>query len=732
MNRSENENFKKAHTPIEYAQWIAPSLPVSVPVIEKIFKLKSNAEKAKLYITGLGYFEFLINGQKITDERLIPPASDYFRRDFSEVTYPVSDSFTHRIYYHVYDISTYLCEGENSLEITLGGGWLTQNERIAEGRMHYSDRPMCLFALNIDGTFILSDGSECWHESKIRRSRLFIGEEIDLTFSDDVKKPVITLKSPDSILSEATGIPDKIIRHIKPELISETADTKIYDVGENVSALVSLTTHAKYGESYTLRFAEYLSPENGLDFRSTGSPNIGTSGHEQIMSDLFVTDGKRRTFLPHFTWHAFRYFEVTGKLEDIEDITVCVIHSDVKVTSEFNSDSEGLGFLYDAYIRTQLSNYHGSFPSDCPHRERLGYTGDGQICARSAMIMLNSKELYRKWIRDILDCQDTESGHVQHTAPFQGGGGGPGGWGSAIVTVPYAFAKEFGYDDILNEALPNILRWIRFTEGCTENGLVVRESEGGWCLGDWFHLKEGALPPPFVNTCWFIYAIRKFRELAVFLGCQVDAHICELENTCLEALKKEYQALKEIGSAMVYAAWIGIDSPARAAEYYDKKGSFDTGFLGTDILCELLFDNGYVNTAYKLLSSESLGSFLHMKRNGATTIWERWKSDKCGSASHPMFGACSRQIFQSVLGIDQEKDSFGYSSPVISPKLPQKMNYAEGSVMTAEGKISVSLSRISPERIKADVVLPENLTALFRANGICESFSGEKSFTIDN
>lgn len=142
--------------------------------------------------------------------------------------------------------------------------------------------------------------------------------------------------------------------------------------------------------------------------------------------------------MPWFTWHGFRYFELTNNAEPVR----CeVVHSDCAVTSSFESGSEMLNWLYDAYIRTQLSNMHSGVPSDCPHIERLGYTGDGQLCCEAAMMLLDSQKFYKKWLEDISDCQSIGNGHVQHTAPFMGGGGGPAGWGGAIAVVPYEMYK---------------------------------------------------------------------------------------------------------------------------------------------------------------------------------------------------------------------------------------------------------------------------------------------------
>ncbi len=702
--------YTHAESPFSEAVWIAPSYPVDAPIITSTFDLDKIGD-ARLYVTALGYFEASVNGHSLTDDRLIPVASDYHSRDLSDATYTACDIRTYRIYYYEYEIKDFLTLGENSIEFRLGGGWYNQTERVAEGHMEYGDRPRLIYTLSLGQRQIVSSGDETWRESEIRSSNIFIGEVIDRTYRDENEKKVIALPHPEeSLFTPSLGIPDRIIRKLEPERISSKDGVHVYDIGENTSALVSICTSAPRGTEYTLRFSERLNRDGTLDFLSTGSPYIGTSGNPQIMTDVFIADGSKCTFMPRFVWHAFRYFELTGDISHIEKLEVHVIHADVAVTSEFESDSEGANFLYDAYLRTQLSNYHGSFPSDCPHRERLGYTGDGQICAKAAMMLTDSRALYEKWILDIIDGQDKETGHVQHTAPFQGGGGGPGGWCSAIVTVPYAYYRQFGYGDILRRAIPAMKKWIEFTVSCIEDGLVVKEQEGGWCLGDWCMKESAKLPEGFVNTCWFIHALRLYKELTDELGITDAFPVTSLEENCVSAVKEMYSTLKDIGAARVYAAWIGIDSAEGCAEYYGTLGCFDTGFLGTDILMEVLFRHGYGDVAHKLLSSREMGSFLYMKDNGATTVWERWRIG--GSESHPMFSACVRQLFEGILGIRQSEGSVAYERVVISPLMPKGMNRAKGSILTPGGRISVSLMRVNgtlhaeitvPAKIKCDV-----------------------------
>lgn len=672
-------------SPLENAKWIAPDLRSASPIITRYFNARPG-ERATLTITGLGYFEARLNGKKLGCDLLSPNPTDYEKRDFSEITYPCRDRFTHRIYYKTFPLTD--LQTENVLEIQLGGGWFVQEDRTDEGKLSFGDRVKCIYSVAFSDRVINSDGSESWRQSEIVYSNIFFGEIVDPTVRSE-NRNVITLPAPDSALCPEIGAPDREIRVVAPKKTGN-----IFDVGENISGYVRVKTKPGYVGRITLRFSEEA--KNGaLDFTSTGGNYPNKNGKKQLMADTFVCDGSERIFKPKFVWHCFRYFDVEGEFERVEAV---VVHSDVKVTSGFESDSEGCNFLYDAFIRTELNNMHGSFPSDCPHRERLGYTGDGQITAMATMLLLDSREFYRKWIRDILDCQDPDTGHVQHTAPFMGGGGGPGGWCSAVIIVPYRFWKIFGDTDMIRECYPAMKKWIGYLIAHSENSLVVREEEGGWCLGEWGVPVENhhfALPEPLVNSYFLVVTLRMMREIAEVLG-EADEFeklgFSKLETDTLEAIKRTYytgEYDKSLGK-LVYGAALGFVSMDECAEYYDKLGRFDTGIFGTDILCELLCENDHIDLFAKLMASEEIGSYLYMKRNNATTLWEYWP-DWDSSHCHPMFGAPVRQLFTGILGI--KPTSPGFKTFEIKPHLPKSMNYAKGFITTPYGKITVELNR---------------------------------------
>ena len=723
------------NNPFGKCLWIAGDKECQSPVILRRFSLNSAVKKATLFITGLGYFKAQINGEKVTEYRFLPLITDYEERDKSRWNYPLFDTLTHRIYYSEFDITSLLNTGENVLSIELGNGFYRQKERICEGDVSFGDTLKTVYRIDIEteteNITLCSDGSEVWYCGDRVYNNLYIGEIIDRNKADYIEKSVDIIPAPKSEMCLQIGTPDKVIRKITPTLLGEFKGKKIYDAGENISGIVRGRVTSAKGEKTILHFSEEINEDLSLDPSTTGVGYVCSSGKPQYQEDIFISDGKGCWFEPEFVWHTFRYFEVEGSLEDTE---VLVIHSDTPVTSNWDSSSEGLNFLYDAFIRTQLDNMHGSIPSDCPHRERLGYTGDGQICAPSVMMLIDSREFYDKWIVDILDCQDKKSGHVQHTAPLMGGGGGPGGWGGAIVMVPYAYYLHYGDIGMLEKCYLPMKRYIEYMQSHCENGLVVREEDKGWCLGDWASIDKMEIPEPYVNSCYLIKMLSIMEEIAALTGNSDDiSEFSSFKEIVTKAVKQEY--LNTEGTAYcnsvqgsdAFAVWAGIEGEIlaeRIARRYDEMQYLDTGFLCTDILFEVLFKYGFYDTALALLESEKIGSFLNMKRNGATTVWE-YLDGRC-SHCHPMFAACVRQLFTSILGITQRDGTAGYSNIVIAPCIPEKLQNAKGSIETSVGEISVSWIKTGAN-LKFEISLPKDITAEFVLNSEKKLLSGGKN-----
>ena len=634
------------------SKWVVCDPAFSAPIVWKRFSVRSLAS-AVMDISGLGYYELFVNGVRVGDEYFKPAVSDYGARDFAAFLYPLPDKTSHSVYYNTYDLRPYLREGENVLAVMLGNGFYRQKRRLAEGDTSFGDALRLRYEVRLadgDGPRVIAtDGTEGASDSFIRENNLFFGEVQDYTAiapTDNMPStlaPVTPITPPPARLRRQRCPNDRVREVIVPRVVSVGEESTIYDVGKNVTGFVVLRPR---GAHVRIRHAEELR-DGALDFSSTG-------GTAQISENIYQ-NAEGRLVHPWFSWSGFRYFEVFG---DAEIAGVFYLAADVRVTSSFECGNAALNWLYDAFINGMLGNMHGGVPSDCPHRERLGYTGDGQLTAEGAMLMLDARTFYEKWMQDIADCQDTQTGHIQHTAPFLGGGGGPGGWGSAAVIVPYAHYKIFGEVAILRRYFGMMQDYLASMRGFLEDGLIVREREGGWCLGEWATAGKILLPPPFVNTYYYIRSMELAREIAALIGEgaaygeEISAAKAALVRAYYDPATGDFCGGVQAANAFALTLSLGDErTRERLLAHYRAAGGFDTGIFGTDVLAEYLAREGECQLLFDLLTAEGDASFGFMRSHGATTLWEDWSDKRSRSHNHPMLGGCVRQIFYALLGI---------------------------------------------------------------------------------
>ncbi len=625
----------------EGCDWLGFDDEISAVYAKASFNAK-NGQAVNLISSGLGFCHIKVNGERIDDALLSPAWTNYEKRDFSKLSYPLNDILVHRIHYVENDISKFIVDGENTIEFHIGEGWYTQHLSRNEGITAYGALKLC-FKVLADGEMVAkSDDTVMWKKSYVTNTNIYFGEVQDARLIGKGEwKNAAKISAPLSILTKQSCPADREIRTIIPKKIYSFGDTAIYDLGENVSgyAKIVFCDSPDIDDKAFVRYAEELNPDGSLNFLSTG-------GTWRMQRDEFVFSNEQanHVFYPQFTWHAGRYFEIQGKAKPTE---FAVVHTDIKKIVDYKSDNENLQWIFDTYIRTQLDNIHCCVPSDCPHRERLGYTGDGQLACDAVMTCFDAKDMYIKWMQDIADSQDIYNGRVENTAPFYGGGGGPGGWGGAIVFVPYTFYKHYGDKEILKKYYPNMIKYLSYLRSRSENSLVVRSEEGSWCLGDWCTVEDIAIPAPFVNTYFHIRAIRTVKEIAEIIGEKYDAEAFDYEEKAVKSMYDTYFA-PETGSfcagiqgADAFAVELGLGDERtykNIVEKYTKLNKFDTGIFGTDILVRILCENGDKALARQLLASdEGIGTFSFMKANGATTLWECWNGSE--SHNHPMFGA---------------------------------------------------------------------------------------------
>lgn len=724
------------------AKWIRAD-ENALPFFRADFSTKK--QRATITILGFGTFEAYLNGKKIGDDYFTPLNSEFEKRAI-----PVGEELTsYHCYPLKYDITDLLLDGNNALCVLLGAGWYLGHNFGDEGGngTPYGKKKLCFKIDFEDGSTVVSSENVKWCQSFIKESNIHFGEKQDFTdFSEEYFMPsfncsgwanAIPARAPITDF-EFTNCPtDKLAAVIEPELVVKTENYSIYDAKENLTGFVVIKVTGN--KPITLTHSETML-DGDLEARRI---------HKQIC--MFKGAKKGATVHQLLSFSGFRFFKIEG---DGQPIAVYKIHADVKVSSSFKCDNDVLNWLYDSYIRTQLANMHYGTPSDCPHVEKRGYTGDGQLVCHTAMMTLDAKPFYEKWIHDIFDSQDSISGHIQYTAPTTIAGGGPGGWGCAIAVVPYEYYKAYGDDSLLKEAYPKILKYLSFLEEHSLNNLVVSDLPGKWCLGDWCALSPAGiwsngnydlendplmhhhgvvfLPAPYVNTYFYVISAEIAVKTAKLLGNASDVAI--IENKIAEHKKAIEGAyfntfddcyIGNVQGASSFALNIGLGTKKtldKFIAYYEKQACFDSGIFATELVSKTLFEAGRADIAVKLLTASNPAGFGAMMKAGATTLWEEWASAR--SHSHPMFGAVVSHLFEYLLGVRQTENSVAYSEIIISPVFTDKVNDIEGSITTVKGEISahitknaesVSYSVIIPNNVKATLVLPNGDNVLLKA-----------------
>ncbi len=727
----------------QHAAWVgkAERTAKTFTVLRGRFNI-DEIRKVTINVLGLGFFKCYINGKCINPDTFLPLSSD-FEATCDQIDEVLSG---HRIYVPSFDITQFIKQGENVIAVHFGGGWYTHSDRV----FGLPKAIYCIFAEDKNGEvhhFVsdqscrIGDGFVSDYDFVKVESHDYslVSDCLGENFDDSAWENASLTEELDTDYCSSDCPADKLICTLPIKEVKKSEKSVVYDCGKNITGYPVFMLQAKRGETVSVRFSETLLPDGSLD------PN-----HIQEQSYSVISDGISRTVQPEFTWYGFRYFEVTG---NAVPNFVKVIHADVAPSSTFECDNETLNWTYKTFIHTMLCNMHTGHPSDCPHLERRGYTGDGQLTCHAVLSTMDGKAFYEKWLQDIADCQDMLSGHIQYTAPYLYSGGGPGGWGCAIVEVPYQLYKHYGDSSILSKYYGNMRRYIDYLEAHSEFGLVTSDKEGSWCLGDWCgpnilypekditaHNQQVIIPAPYVNTYFMVKSLETMRKIAKIIGREED--IAEYDEK-IKLRKNAIQAayfnafdgnfIMNVQGSNSFAVDLGIGDGttyANMVDYYKKLGYFDTGIFATDILIRTLFEHGDSELAVDILTNNGSQGFEHWRRNGATTFHEYWDSNRSRSHCHPMFGAPVAYFFEYLLGIKQTEQSCGYSELVISPQAISKFGRMSGSMETSCGTVVVNYER-SQGNICFSVTIPAGCKAVFRIDSFERELSqGENNFSV--
>lgn len=744
------------------AEWIGerediyPDSAVTFPApyFRKEFVIAKPIKRAMVYVCGLGFYEMYLNGDKIGDQVLAPAVTNYDKRPLKKLLYHYDDQSTQRVFYNVFDVTENLKIENNVIGMVLGNGWYNQRDRTVEGQMWY-DVPKMILQLEVeynDGTkeTIISDSSWKTTTGPLLHNAIFTGEVYDArlelgswkmeAYNDAAWKSALQVRPPTGKLQTQTIPFNKVMDIVETSFNQVNDSLYIFTLPETVSGWSAINVKGKSGDIVRLRFIS----EEEMDYGQTDTYILKGDGEE--------------VWEPKFTWHTFRKIEVISKNAKISEhsLTVKSIYTDVKNTGDFECSNELFNRIIQAYNRTMHANFKGIISSD-PHRERLAYTGDGQVITESLVYSYDMTRFLRKFVNDMDDARNKKTGYVPHTAPFSGGGGGPA-WGSAYVIVPWNYYCHYGDVTLLQEHYKGMKQWIEYLVTRTDSqGLIVREEPNGWCLGEWCTINNSIeIPTSLVNTAYYYHVTRIMADVAKALNNNTDsAAFLALAQTIKEnfnsafydPLTNHYWQGKQ--GSDVFALGFGLVPEdkrekvfaAMIAHLETLNYHFDTGIFGTPLLLKVLSENGRVDLAYKLMNQRDFPGYAYLLDNKNSTLWETWDGGGdpggCGHC-HPMFGSVVAWLYHSLAGIKPDEANPGMKHFHIAPMPVSDLTYCKASYTSLYGKIksdweidkegNFTLTVDIPANTSATIVLPK--WGKTSAGEPFEVLSGLYNFTV--
>ena len=682
------------------------------PLLRKSFGVRKPVEKAVIYTTGLGYFELYLNGRKVGDDVLIPNQTNYGKRpELTQAYIALPDDFhDYKVMYLAYDLTDQLQQGENVLGSILGNGFYNPAKYWADG---YGS-PRFLAQLHVsyeDGTeeIVVSDGSWTAARSPILMDMVYYGETYDARLEQDgwnapgfdasTWEPVALRQAPEGRLVAHTASTDKVTEVLEPKQIERLGEGHYrVDFGEEISGWVRL--HGVSGPAGHAIDIEFLSSNYSGDNRY-----------------ILRGDGAE-DYAPRFNWFVFREIEIhnwPGELSTA-NLTAEAVNTQFEATAHFKTSNPMLNAINRIWRRSQVGNMHGGIVSDCPHRERSGYTGDGQVACATVFHNYDARDVYHKWIGDIRDAQIVSTGYVPNGAPWQSGCGGGVAWGAAISIMPWEFYQHYGSLDMLENTYPAMKGYLDYLEAWkTPEGIVHSQRTGNdgnvlkWFnLGDW--VAPGELPDDaLVHTFYYWHCAELTAKTAAVLGhFHEAAHYAGLAEASRTAFRNKFfdATTGSFGDAGadILALRMGLDEPMRSrvieavrANLVANDGHLDTGIFGTRYFFEMLAENGMNEQAYTAITKTTQPGFGWWLEQGATTTWEKW--DGTGSRNHPMFGGGLVWLYRDLAGMQIDPEQPAYEHIVFRPQPVADLDFVEYSNQTVFGEAGIRWERGGDELV---------------------------------
>jgi alpha-L-rhamnosidase len=716
--------------------WISDDKEINTkpaPYFRKVFETGKHIKSARAYIAAAGLYELYINGKKVGNHRLDPMYTRFDRRNL----------------YITYDVTRDIQNGKNAVGVILGNGWYNfQSIGVWDfERAPWRNRPAFCMDLRItydDGSVETITTNKSWKTSTgpLIYNSIYTGEQYNaqleqpgwntVNFNDAKWGEIINRQSPSQNIVSQAMQPIRDVEKIEAKSMRKINDTSyIFDLGRNISGVSRITLKGDSGTVIRLIHAERLY-KNGYPDQSNVDYFLAkpTRADDPFATDIYKLSGKgEETFMPRFNYKGFQYVQVRSNKPihlNKESLVGYFMHSDVEATGSINTSSELINKIWAATNASYLSNLQG-YPTDCPQREKNGWTGDAHIASETGLYNFDGITVYEKWMADHRDEQQP-NGVLPSIVPTDGWGyewGNGPDWTSTIAIIPWNVYLFYGDPKLLSDCYGNIQRYVDHINELYPTGLTT------WGLGDWAPVKSKT-PVELTSSVYYYVDVNILAKAAKILGRQNDyTKYAALAAKIKNAVNAKYlnpktgvyaeghqteQAVPLCwglvpNNLKLMAATILADSVA--ANHY----KLDVGILGAKAILNALSENGQAQTAYKLASQDIYPSWGWWIVNGATTLYENWNIDakRDLSLNHIMFGEIGAWLYKGLGGLKPDETQPGFKNILLSPNFVEGLDHFEATHTGPYGKI-ISAWKRSGDKIKYEVTIPANSTATVNFN----------------
>ncbi len=697
------------------------------PYFRKGFEASKKIRSARAYIAVAGLYELYLNGRKVGNHRLDPMYTRFDRRTL----------------YVTYDITEQLQQGKNAIGVLLGNGWYN-HQSTAVWNFHkaaWRARPAFCLDLRIqyeDGSVETVSSGKDWKTalSPVVFNSIYTAEHYDARreqpgwntagFIDTAWKEVLLRAAPSPHIVAQAMHPIRNVEEIAVKSLQKFNDTAyVFNLGRNISGVSRITVKGDSGTVIRLKHGERLYKNGRVDLSNIDVHYRPTDNTDPFQTDIFILSGRgEESFMPKFNYKGFQYVEVTSTKPvslRAESLRGYFMHSDVPAVGTVSSADPVIDKIWSATNNSYLSNLFG-YPTDCPQREKNGWTGDAQIAIETGLYSFDGITVYEKWLADQRDEQQP-NGVLPSIIPTSGWGyewGNGPDWTSTIAIIPWNIYLFYGDKKLLADCYDNIKRYVNHIDENYPSGVT------SWGLGDWVPVKSKT-PVPLTSTCYYFADASILASAAQLLGRPDDyAHYSALAGKIKKAFNDSFYH-RETGlygdgtqtalSVALYWKLVPNENIQKVAANLAKRVEadqyhLDVGLLGQKAILNALSENGYADVAFKIAAQRTYPSWGWWMQNGATTLYENWNIDSRYdiSLNHIMFGEIGAWLYKGPGGIKPDPQKPGFKNILLQPHFVSGLDHFEASHNGPYGQI-VSAWKKTRKGYTYNVTIPANSTA---------------------